>query len=371
LRDTPSGYRYVEGAAREGPQDATPASAAGAEDGASNKGRTSRVRTLAVGVIVDPNISQPLPFAGLSYLDFNLFGTGTQFNGFFGGSYGQLAFSLPSIHGSRWQLAGRAFGIASSYNDRAFVGGREQYERNVRQRPAAASLWVVRPLTARLALRAGYDLEYTALARSSVTADAFVTPADQLAHGLRLELTGQRAGWQGSVWWSGSRRTGWRAWGRADGDDYRAADADFQRYGGSLARSLILTPRLVARIDLSAMAGHDLDRFSRFAFGTFDNRLHGYPSALIRYVGGAVARGVLGWSAGRFLRIDGFAATALVRDPGFASGVSRFTGLGAALDAPAPFGSLIAVEWGYGLDGVNADGSRGTHVVRVSGYKVF
>ena len=75
---------------------------------------TSRVRTLAFGVIVDPNISQPLPFAGLSYLDFNLFGTGTQFNGFFGGSYGQVAFSVPSIARSRWQIAGRAFGIASS-----------------------------------------------------------------------------------------------------------------------------------------------------------------------------------------------------------------------------------------------------------------
>ena len=65
--------------------------------------------TLAVGVIVDPNISMPLPFAGLSYVDFNLFGTGTQLSAFFGGTYGQLAFSAPSLGGTRWQLAGRAF----------------------------------------------------------------------------------------------------------------------------------------------------------------------------------------------------------------------------------------------------------------------
>ena len=37
------------------------------------------------------------------------------------------------------------------------------------------------------------------------------------------------------------------------------------------------------------MGGRDLDRFSRFAFGTFDNRLHGYPSALVRYDRGARA----------------------------------------------------------------------------------
>ena len=98
-------------------------------------GARDRIRTLAFGVIVDPNISQPLPFAGLSYVDFNLFGTGTQFSGFFGGSYGQLAFSAPSLRGTRWQLAGRAFGIASSYNDRAF----EQRPRAVHARhPAAA-----------------------------------------------------------------------------------------------------------------------------------------------------------------------------------------------------------------------------------------
>ena len=60
-------------------------------------GRADRVRTLAAGVIIDPNISVPLPFAGISYVDFNLLDTGTQVNAFFGGTYGQLAFSVPSI----------------------------------------------------------------------------------------------------------------------------------------------------------------------------------------------------------------------------------------------------------------------------------
>jgi hypothetical protein len=44
----------------------------------------------------------------------NLFGTGTQVNWFFGGTYGQVALSGPSHGGTRWQLAGRAFGFASS-----------------------------------------------------------------------------------------------------------------------------------------------------------------------------------------------------------------------------------------------------------------
>ena len=51
------------------------------------------------------------------------------------------------------------------------------------------------------------------------------------------------------------------------------------------------------------MAGTDLDRFSRFAFGTFDNRLHGYPSALVRYDRGGVVRTALAWTAAKALRI--------------------------------------------------------------------
>jgi hypothetical protein len=92
---------------------------------------------------------------------------------------------------------------------------------------------------------------------------------------------------------------------------------------------------------------------------------------LIRYDRGAVVRTALAWSATRVARIDGFADAAFVRDPGFSSGISRFTGIGAAVEAPAPFGMLLAAEWGFGVQGVNSDGRRGTHVVRVTGYKVF
>ena len=47
------------------------------------------------------------------------------------------------------------------------------------------------------------------------------------------------------------------------------------------------------------------------------------------------------------MRLDGFADTALVHDPGFGPGLRNYTGLGAALEAPAPFGMLIPLEWGF------------------------
>ena len=54
-----------------------------------------------------------------------------------------------------------------------------------------------------------------------------------------------------------------------------------------------------------------------------------------------------------------------------AAGLRNYTGVGAAAEVPAPFGTLVAVEWGYGFRGVNANGTLGTQVVRVSGFKVF
>ena len=207
LRDTPDGYRYLK-------KGAAPA----ADGSQAIAGRADRVRTLVAGVILDPNISIPLPFAGITYVDFNFLGKGTQLNAFFGGTYGQIAFSVPSLGGTRWQLAGRGFGIASSYNDRSFVEGRELYEDDIRQRPAQGSVWLLRPLSPRISLRVGYDLDYTHLAAGEATATAFAVPADQIVHGARFSLDVQRDGWNGSAWWNPARRSGWRAWGRATGE---------------------------------------------------------------------------------------------------------------------------------------------------------
>lgn len=364
LRDTPEGFRYLVR-----PERSRTASSVHLEPVAAP--RVDRVRTLAAGVIVDPNISRPLPFAGLSYVDFDLFGTGAQLNAFFGGSFGQLAFSVPSLHGTRWQLGGRAFGIATSYNDRAFVDGREQYDEDIRQRPAQAAIWALRPITPRVSLRFGYEWQYTKYAAGDVTAPDFVVPESQIIHAAVLGVDVQRAGWQGSIWWRPARRSGWRQWGIRSSSDYDPSQADFQQYGVSLSRSLAIQPRLAARFEAAWMGGRDLDRFSRYSFGTFDNRLHGYPSALIRYDRGAVLRTALGWSAARALRIDGFLDTAQVRDPGFGSRARNYTGFGAALEAPAPFHMLAAIEWGYGIRGIDTNGRAGTQVIRVTAYKVF
>jgi hypothetical protein len=372
LRDTPDGFRYLKrGKPAAGSREPEAGSREPEAGGRTLAEPVTHIRTIAAGVIVDPNISTPLPFAGLSYVDFDLWHTGTQFSGFFGGSYAQVAFSVPSLRGSRWQMAGRAFAIATSYNDRAFVDGAEIYSRDIRQRPAQASVWLLRPLAARAAVRLEYDWDYNRFGRTDVTDPAFVIPRNQNAHGLRAGVDWQVAGWQASIWASHTIRLGWERWGVPGSDEDAAPRRAFDRAGASVLRTAALSPRVTARAEGAFVTGRDLDRFSRVSFGTFDNRLHGYPSALIRYDRGAVLRTALSWAAAKAIRLDGFADAAAVHDPAFGPGLRPYTGFGAAVECPAPFGTLLAAEWGYGVQGVNTNGRTGTQVVRITAYKVF
>ena len=360
VADTPSGLRYLRRA---------PAANAAEETGRrETAGTASRVRTVALGMLVDPNIGRPLPFAGVSYVDFDFLGTGAQVNGFFGGLFAQMAWTVPSLGGSRWQAHGSGLAVLASYNDRAFSGGVERYEENLRQRPARLTAGVARPLWGQTRLRVGYELDYTRLGRADTTAAEFVVPVSPVVHGIRVGLEAHRGPWSAEAWWNGAVRQRWTAWGLSASEP---SGAVFQRFGASAARSFVLSPRAVARVEAAWMGGRGLDRFSRYGFDGFQNTLRGYPTATVRYDRGALTRGALTWNAARKIRLDGFLDAARVRDPGIGPGPRTYVGLGAGLEAPLPLRALASVEWGYGFQARGRSGQVGTHVVRVTAYKIF
>jgi len=118
------------------------------------------------------------------------------------------------------------------------------------------------------------------------------------------------------------------------------------------------------------MGGHDLDRFSRYGFDSFDNVLHGYPTAAIRYDRGAVLRSATGWTW-RGIRLDGFGDTAVVHDPGWASDARFYPGIGTGVESGGPFRTLLSLEWAYGFRAPRQDGGRGTQTVKLTVYKPF
>ena len=364
LRETPQGFRYLL---------RKPNGAEGARVVAPRAGE--RIRTAVVGLLVDPNITVPLPFAGFSYVDLNLFDTGAQLNAFFGGTYGQLSWSVPSVGGTRWQAHGRMFAIAAKFNDRSMRGGVEQYDENVTQRPAHLSAGLLRPLATRLRMRLAYELDYTAFDRSDTTGAAFVVPVDAMVHGLVAAVETESGPWSARLWWNPARRQRWQSWGhlqvRDELPDASAAEARaFQRFGVVIARTLALGRTFGSRIELAWMDGVDLDRFSRYSLNAFENRLHGYPTASIRYDRGAVTRSATSWS-GRGWRVNGFVDIAVVRDPGFGDALRGYPGVGAAIETAGPLRTLWSIDWGYGFKAQRSNGVRGTHAVRLTGFRTF
>ena len=359
LRDGPEGLRYL------------PRRPEGRMRSPAQGRRVSRVVSLALGALFDPNIDGALPFAGLSYVDFDVLGSGVQLSAFAAGAVVQLAWSTPAWGRGRWQIQGSAFASLVSYNDRVFRGGVEQYAENLRQRPLRASVALVRPLGARLRARASYELEHTALARSELTAPDFLEPLDHTAHGLRLALEVERGAWSGSVWGSVARRPSWRSWGFAGAPEDGARTRGYARFGASAGRTFLPAPSVVARVAAEVRGGGDLDRFSRFTFDGLETRLHGYPSAALRYDRGAVLRSSLTRSFRAGPRVSLFADGAAVRDPGFGRGLRPYAGAGLGLEAPLPARFLLTAEWGYGFQGRDRDGRRGTNVGRITLFRVF
>jgi len=365
LRETEHGYVYLKKAAP------APSAAAGDAGTRVPAGKATAVRTLALGLLVDPNIGDPLPFAGGGYSDFDFLHTGTQLNAFLAGAFAQLSWQAPALFGSRWrlQMAGQASLV--EYNDRVFRRGVEQYGENLRQRPARMALEVSRPLGARWRGRAGYELEYTRLRGSDLTTAVFALPDSHLAHGLRLALDGQQGPWSASLWWRAARRQHWRAWGLPGDAEGALPRGSYQRYGATLARTVIASPRLLGRLELDALVGQGLDRFSRYSFDGFENRLVGYPVASVRFDRGLVGHGLVSWRARPGLRLQALLDVARVRDAGFEQGGRTLVGLGAGVEAALPWRTLLAVDGGYGRDGLDRDGRRGTQTLRLTVFRVF
>ena len=377
MRETPDGFCYLR---RVSADAAAPAAAAGspasgervatrAEGGRALAGRASHVWSVAAGTLFDPNIDRPLPFAGLSYLDFDVLGTGAQMNAFLAGPFAQVAVSVPSVGGPGLQIQAWAFASLARYNDRSFRGGLERYDENLAQRPLRASFAFLKRLGPRIRARAAYDLDADLLDANETTAADFRVPASPVAHGLRLGLEWEEGRWSATAWGSAARRERWREWGRPG--DYTADARAYERAGLTLTRSFVLSPSALTRLEASALAGRHLDRFSRFGFDAFDNRLRGYPSAGIRFDRGAVLRSAATWTLRPGLRLDGFVDAAVVRDPLAGRGSQRHLGTGAAVETALPGRFLLSADWGFGWEARNRDGSRGTHVVRITVYKVL
>ena len=332
---------------------------------------STRIWTAAAGLLVDPNIDDPLPFAGLGYLDLDFLGTGSPAE-----RVRRRPLPPARVVGARPAAAPSSRSAASprwsSTTTASFRDGVERYDENLRQRPASAALDVIRPFGGGWRVRASYELTHPGLGRGPDTAPAFRTPANPTVHAARLGLEGEVARWTLSAWASAALRDTWTDWGYPGNPDSRSGRARLR--ARRRGRRAVVRPRPAAR----RPGGRRGDGRPRARpLQPVHLRRPGEPPARL-----ALGRGALrsrGGPAQRALRhrhprrarrrVPRPRGRPRSRPRGRA--IARSPASAPPAELRLPWSTLLSVEWGYGPEARDREGQRGAHVVRITAYKVL
>ena len=357
LRDTPGGYRFLApGSIRSGWRRASRLVVQGRADDDGRRRRAVRSEYLGPAGVRRRQLHrfQPVQHRRAGECVFR--------------RHLRSLFMVDAAVARRVALTGDGSAVALSYNDRAFRDGIEHYDENIRHdrrryRSRCSAPWRRRcgfaPATSSLTrgtgaprLRRRTSSSQPAL-RSHACCDRNRTrTVERRSAGCRRSTSGVEAG--------GGRpqrpRRGQRA-SASIGSARRSRD----RSCGPRAPSGASRRR--------RSRGRHLDCFSRFAFGTFDNPLRGYPSVSVRYDSGIALRSAATWTPASTSASTRSADLGIVRAPeddiprGFPASALRWR------RRRRSAGSLGRM--GLRRKGITSDGTTGTHVIRVSRLQVF
>jgi hypothetical protein len=193
---------------------------------------------------------------------------------------------------------------------------------------------------------ASYQFAFNGFLRDRTTAEDFVVPRSTVTDGLGLGWEYRRAGYSfvtNGTWY---RRRQWDSWGPAG--SVAGTPRTYSKYSASVAKEIYLSLLTKARINAAYFGGRDLDRFSTYQFGLFDDtRIHGVPAAGVRYDELAMIRGSYSFNAFEQYRFDAFFDRGWGRLRG--SGGTDWeglTGIGAAFNVRAPWNTILRAEVG-------------------------
>ena len=171
-------------------------------------------------------------------------------------------------------------------------------------------------------------------------------PRSTITHGVGLGWEYRRSGYSfvtNGTWYG---RQAWDAWGPAGA--VTETPRTYTRYSASVTKEIYLSLLTKARLNAAYFGGRDLDRFSTYQFGLFDDtKIHGVPAAGVRYDELAMVRGSYSFNAFEQYRFDAFIDRGWGRLRG-AGGTDweGITGIGAAFNLRAPWSTILRAEIG-------------------------
>ena len=297
-----------------------------------------------MGVTYDPSYDYPLPLIGVNYLNFNFMGKDNQLALVFGGVLALLNIQRPKLIGPHIDASLDLFAIAVKGNDRVYDGTGELTAQRLTTRPFSTGINVGWQMAEFQKLVASYQFRFDAYAVDPDTSAGFRAPVSTVTNGLGLSWEWKQGGFSFLAGGTSYRRAQWEPWGEPG--DYRPGDQSYLKYSASLSRDYFFGLQKI-HLNAAYYGGHDLDRFSSYAFGMFDdNKVHGVPSSGVRFGELGMVRGSYSFNLFDVYRFDVFVDQAIGQDTRLTTGWQALTGIGIGGNIRGPHNTLLRADIG-------------------------
>ncbi|HJZ77493.1 MAG TPA: hypothetical protein VKE51_37445 [Vicinamibacterales bacterium] len=311
---------------------------------------TSHAKALAIGTTIDPSYSYPLPMLGIDYLNFQFGSPNQQLAVLFAGVLAAGNIQRSRIGHTRLDASVDFFAIAAPASDRLYTATGESRGERVLTWPETTGFnlgWQATPFQK---ASFQYQLRFDGYTKDTTTADTFEVPSSTVTQGFGGAWEYRRAGYSlllNGTWFG---RAAWQPWGLPQPGQPAAtttSPAAYEKYQASLSRDFFIGPFQKLHLNGAYFGGQDLDRFSRYQFGLFDDtRIHGVPSSGVRYGELAMARGSYSLNVFEQYRLDLFLDRAWGRDDPGHGAWDPITGLGVAVNVRAPWNTILRADVG-------------------------
>jgi MucB/RseB family protein len=314
---------------------------------------TQSAKAMAMGVTLDPSYAFPLPIFGINYLDFDFGGPNSQLALLFAGVLAAGNVQRPKLGSTPFDASVDFFGIAVPSSDRIYDAAAEHKGERVLTWPLSTGLNIGWQYTPFQKLTAQYQFRFDGFVRDTTTSDDFTVPSSTVTNGLGASWEYRRGGYSLVVNGTRFRRTAWSVWGAPSPDGTRADPAgqrSYAKYTASLSRDFFFNVFHKIHLNGAWFGGSDLDRFSKYQFGIFDDtRIHGVPASGVRFGDLAMARGSYSLNIFEQYRLDLFLERAWGRDRSIDGSWQPIVGLGVAVNFRAPKSTMLRADFGRSL----------------------
>ena len=138
---------------------------------------------------------------------------------------------------------------------------------------------------------------------------------DTFTDGAELRFVANISGFNAIATGGYFRRRKWEFWGDPATSEFDPKQQDYWKYSLSLAKDHYFSGFRKLHVGLSYLGGSDLDRFSKYEFGSFSgNPVRGYKSGSLRTDSAFVANVSYGLNIENIIRFEGFYDQAVLKD---------------------------------------------------------